>query len=90
MTRPFGVSHSTVPIRSAEPSESGNSPRTVPVPNVCCPTILARPASWMAPATISAALAVPPSTRTTSGMSVAVPPDLTFDAFSSPFAFRSM
>ena len=30
--RPSGVSHSTVPTRSAEPSDSGNSPRTVPVP----------------------------------------------------------
>ena len=30
--RPFGVSHSTVPTRRAEPSDSGNSPRTVPVP----------------------------------------------------------
>ena len=30
--RPLGVSHSTVPTRSADPSDSGNSPSTVPVP----------------------------------------------------------
>ena len=36
--RPLGVSHSTVPTRSADPSVSGNSPRTVPVPNVLIPT----------------------------------------------------
>ena len=36
--RPLGVSHSTVPIRSADPSDSSNSPRTVPVPNVVTPT----------------------------------------------------
>ena len=56
--RPFGVSHSTVPMRSAEPSDSANSPRTVPVPNVVSPTILARPASCSAPDTISDELAV--------------------------------
>ena len=60
--RPSGVSHSTVPTRSADPSDSSNSPRTVPVPNVVSPTISARSASWSAPDTISAELAVLPST----------------------------
>ena len=55
--RPSGVSHSTVPIRSADPSESSNSPRTVPVPYVVSPTIFARPASCRAPETISDELA---------------------------------
>ena len=68
-----GVSHSTVPTRRAEPSESSNSPRTVPVPKVVSPMIGARPASWSAPDTISDELAVSPSTRTTRGRSVATP-----------------
>jgi hypothetical protein len=40
-------------MRSAEPSSSANSPRTVPVPNVVAPTTWARSLSCRAPATIS-------------------------------------
>ena len=79
-----GVSHSTVPTRSAEPSDSSNSPRTVPVPYVVSPTIVARPASCSAPDTISALLAVLPSTRTTSGRSVATPSGETSWSVSPP------
>ena len=48
-------------------SESGRIDCTVPLPNVRLPTTLARPASCRQAATISAALAVSPSTRTTAG-----------------------
>ena len=78
-----------MPTRRADPSVSGNSPRTVPVPNVLIPTIWARPASWMAPDTISDELAVPPSTSTTSGRSVATPPGVTGWVVSLPSAPRS-
>ena len=37
ISRPFGVSHSTVPTSSAEPSDRSNSLSTVPVPNVVWP-----------------------------------------------------
>ena len=75
--RPSRVSHSIVPMRTAEPSRNGNSLSTVPVPKVVLPMIWPRLASWIAPATISAALAVPLSTRTAMGMLVATPPSLT-------------
>ena len=52
---------------------------TVPLPYVVEPTIVARPRSWSAPATISEADAEPPSTSTTSRIagSVAAPPGST-------------
>ena len=78
-SRPAGPSH----------RDSSNSPRTVPVPNVVSPMIVARPASCSAPDTISALLAVLPSTRTTSGRSVATPPGDTSCTVSPPWAFRS-
>ena len=59
MCRPFGVSHSSTASRRAEPSGSMKVLSTVPVPKERTPTILARPASCRAPATISAELAVP-------------------------------
>ena len=71
------MSQRSVPIVTAEPSASGYVPTTVPVPYVVSPTIVARPASLMAPVTISAELAVWPFTRSTSGIVVAIPPPAT-------------
>ena len=66
---------------SARPSAPGRCRRaarcgswTVPLPNVRLPTTTARPRSCSAPATTSAALAVPPSTSTTSGVRVSPRP----------------
>ena len=87
--RPFGVSHSTVPTSTAEPSERSNSFSTVPVPNVVCPNTWPRPASWIAPATISAALAVPRLTRTANGRFDARSPLWTLIARVLPVASRS-
>ena len=70
--RPAGVSHSDVPIERMDPSLSGKSVISVPVPVVVVPTSVARWASCSAPATISAQLAESASTRTTSGRRVGV------------------
>ena len=56
------------------------------MPNVFSPTTVPRSASWMAPVTISAELAVLPSVSTTSGIPVARPPGLTGTSFSVPLA----
>ena len=50
-----------------EPSSSSITVWTEPFPNVRVPITTARPESWSAPATISLALAVPPSTSTVMG-----------------------
>src|SRR4029077_8920070 len=72
--RRLGVSHSSTASSRAEPSDRRNRCSTVPVPKVVPPTSLARCVSWKAPATISAALAEPSLTKTTSGRLVATPP----------------
>ena len=67
--RPFGVKYFAVVSRSPEPSDSGMIVCTEPLPKVCVPTIVARPQSWSAPATISDAEALPWLTSTTIGIS---------------------
>ena len=59
MPAPSGVSHSMTPSRMAEPSDSGKTLSTVPVPKVRWPMTRARSLSWSAAATISAELALP-------------------------------
>src|SRR5579859_2005041 len=66
---PLGVSHSCVPSKMAEPSESLYCWSTVPVPKVFeLPIMIARWLSCSAPDTISAALAEFSLTSTTIGM----------------------
>jgi hypothetical protein len=87
---PPGVSHSTVPTRRADPSESGNSPRTVAGPERLDADDL-RPVVVLERARDDLAeLAVPASTRTTSGTSVARPPAATSCLVSWPSAAFSM
>ena len=66
--RPFGVKYLAVVSRSPEPSDSGMMVCTEPLPKVWVPTIVARPQSWSAPATISEAEALPWLTSTTIGI----------------------
>ena len=72
--RRFGVSQSAKVMCTDEPSLRSNTCCTEPLPYVCSPTSTARPRSWSAPATISEALAVPPSTSSTSLPPVNLPP----------------
>jgi hypothetical protein len=62
---------------SAPPFESGSIDCTEALPKVRSPTSLARPFSCSAAAKISAALALPPLTSTTSGRSGCVASPLT-------------
>ena len=78
------MSQRSTPMLRADPSERLKRPSTVPVPNVFSPTTLPRSASWIAPVTISAELAVLPSARTTIGILVARPPGWTGTSFSTP------
>ena len=66
----LGVNHRSVVSRSPPPLGRSFQTWTVFLPNVGSPTSVARPCSWSAPATISDADAEPPSTRTTTGMSL--------------------
>ena len=67
-SRPFGVRYSAIVSFSAAPFASGSTDWSEPFPNVRAPTIAPRLWSWIAAATISAALAVLPSTSTASGI----------------------
>ena len=67
MSAPAGVRYLAVVNLSAPPPRSGATLCTEALPNVRWPTRTARWWSTRAPATISAALALPPLTRTTRG-----------------------
>ena len=82
-------SGSDADVRIDDPSERSKRPSTVPVPNVFSPTTLPRSASWMAPDTISAELAVSPLARTTTGMSTASPPSSTSASLRSPLRSKA-
>ena len=84
-----GVSHFAIVSRIPPVSSgSGSHSWIVPFPKVCSPTSTPRFVSWSAPATISLAEALPPSTRTATWNegSVAVPPGFASAATWSPFA----
>ena len=76
--------------RNAPPSPASSCHCwTVPLPNDRCPTSVARPVSWSAPATISLADALPPSIearRPGCVGSVAAPPGMASVGVWSPFA----
>jgi hypothetical protein len=67
--RPLGVKYWPAVMSSAPPLGSSRTCWKTPLPNVRVPTTVARPRSSSAPATISAADAVPRSTSTASGAS---------------------
>mmetsp|Transcript_5727 Transcript_5727/g.22626 ORF Transcript_5727/g.22626 Transcript_5727/m.22626 type:complete len:286 (-) Transcript_5727:754-1611(-) len=62
-----GLTYRASVRKSAPPPESGSTPCMRPLPYVCLPTTVARPASCSAAARISEALAVPSSTSTARG-----------------------
>lgn len=71
----LGRRYSDVVILSRPRSSArGTIDWTVPLPKVRLPATTALPASWRQAATISAALAVRPSTNTTMGTDVSIAP----------------
>ena len=85
-----GVYQRAIVMRNSEPSGKERICCTEPLPNVCSPMRMARPLSRNAPATNSEALALPPLTNTTSGISSAMSPSSAVNDVSKlPLLLRS-